>query len=210
MSMNYKFIDIGCGHTNVSVDEYGLDVHGLLVEPIKEFCDVLPASDTVLVECSAITSYDGTIEMNISSRDMSDIHYIPISALNTPIHLERMLKNHKIFGAESIALKRDILDDTRIVACMRLDTLLNKYKIDSVDQFKIDVEGCENIILQQLIELMRLKKFIVNESIIFEYNDLSDKNELDVLSKIICEEFGFTSSFRKIGLNEDIVMIKIK
>jgi FkbM family methyltransferase len=208
--INYTFIDIGCGHTNVSVDQYGLNVHGLLVEPIREFCNVLPSSDTVLVECSAIVEYDGAIEMHVSSRDMSGIHYIPITALNTPAHLERMLKNHKIFGAESIAVKRDILDSMRVVACMRLETLLNKYRIKTVEQLKIDVEGCENIVLQQLIELMRMNKFAVSESIIFEYNDLSDKKELDGLSEIICNEFGFTSSFRKIGLNEDIVMTKIK
>lgn len=208
--MHYTFIDIGCGHTNVSVDQYGLDVNGLLVEPIKEFCDVLPHSNTVLVECSAITERDGDIDMNVSKRDMTGIQYIPISALTTPAHVERMLKNHKIFGAESIALERDILDDKRVVSSMTLETLLNKYQITSVEQLKIDVEGYENVLLQQLIELMRNKKFSVTERIIFEYNDLSNKPELDDLAKIISNEFGFNYSFKKVGLNEDIVMCKLK
>jgi len=207
--MHYKFIDIGCGHTNVSVDEYGLDVNGLLVEPIREFCDVLPCSSTVLVECSAIAEHDGVIDMNISARDMTGIQYIPISALTTPAHIERMLRNHKIFGAESIALQRDILDSKRVVSCMKLETLLDNYGITSVQQLKIDVEGYEYIVLQQLIELMRSNKFDVTERIIFEYNDLSNKPELDELAKIISTEFGFNYSFKKIGLNEDIVMTKI-
>lgn len=208
--MHYTFIDIGCGHTNVSVDQYGLGVNGLLVEPIKEFCDVLPCSNTVLVECSAITERDGDIDMNVSKRDMTGIQYIPISALTTPTHVERMLKNHKIFGAESIALERDILDDKRIVSSMTLQTLLDKYKITSVEQLKIDVEGYENIVLQQLIELLRSNKFNVTERIIFEYNDLSNKPELDDLTKIISNEFGFNYSFKKVGLNEDIIMCKLK
>lgn len=207
--MNYTFIDIGCGHTNVSVDTYGLNVYGLLVEPIKEFCDVLPSSKTVLVECSAITDKDGTIEMNVQSRDMTGIIYIPITAISNPRHLKRMLKNHKIFGAESAVLERDILDDKRNVQSMRLETLLKKYNIDSVDHLKIDVEGCENIILEQLIELLSANKFMVNRSLTFEYNELSNKKELDVLTKIIADEFGFTFSFVKLGLNEDIVMVKI-
>jgi FkbM family methyltransferase len=208
--MHYTFIDIGCGHTNVSVDQYGLGVNGLLVEPIKEFCDVLPHSNTVLIECSAITERDGDIDMNVSKRDMTGIQYIPISALTTPTHVERMLKNHKIFGAESIALERDILDDKRIVSSMTLETLLDKYKITSVEQLKIDVEGYENIVLQQLIELLRSNKFNVTERIIFEYNDLSNKPELDDLTKIISSEFGFNYSFKKVGLNEDIIMCKLK
>lgn len=208
--MHYTFIDIGCGHTNVSVDQYGLGVNGLLVEPIKEFCDVLPHSNTVLIECSAITERDGDIDMNVSKRDMTGIQYIPISALTTPTHVERMLKNHKIFGAESIALERDILDDKRIVSSMTLQTLLDKYKITSVEQLKIDVEGYENIVLQQLIELLRSNKFNVTERIIFEYNDLSNKPELDDLTKIISNEFGFNYSFKKVGLNEDIIMCKLK
>ena len=208
--MHYTFIDIGCGHTNVSVDQYGLDVNGLLVEPIKEFCDVLPHSNTVLIECSAITERDGDIDMNVSKRDMTGIQYIPISALTTPAHVERMLKNHKIFGAESIALERDILDDKRVVSSMTLHTLLDKYKITSVEQLKIDVEGYENIVLQQLIELLRSNKFNVTERIIFEYNDLSNKPELDELTKIISNEFGFSYSFKKVGLNEDIIMCKLK
>jgi hypothetical protein len=92
---------------------------------------------------------------------------------------------------------------------MKLETLLDNYGITSVQQLKIDVEGYEYIVLQQLIELMRSNKFDVTERIIFEYNDLSNKPELDELAKIISTEFGFNYSFKKIGLNEDIVMTKI-
>lgn len=208
--MHYKFIDIGCGHTNVSVDVYGLLVRGLLVDPIKEFCDVLPSSSTVLVECSAITDYDGDVCINITSEDMSGIAYLPITALDSLTHIERITKKFKIFGAESIAVKRDMLTSTRTVRCLRLDTLLNKYNIDSVDQFKIDAEGCEYMILQQLIDLMRTGKLKVNERIIFEYNDLSTKTELDELTQIIANEFGFTYEFKKVGWNEDIIMTKLQ
>lgn len=206
--MHYKFIDIGCGHTNVSVDVYGSDVLGLLVDPIREFCNVLPKSDTVSVECAAVTDYDGELDMNITSLDMSNVKYIPISMLTNDKHLPRLLRAGKIFGTESINV-RSHLGVKRTVNCMRLDTLLNKYGITEVDQLKIDVEGHENVVLSQLIDLMRRGRFKVNERIIFEYNHLSDKPELDKLANIITTEFGYTSVFQVLGWNEDIILTKI-
>ncbi len=206
--MHYTFIDIGCGNTNVSVDEFGLNVMGLLVEPIQEFCNILPTSNTVQTVCTAITDYDGEAEMNLHDIEMTDIHYIPIIALNNMTRALRMAKNFKIFGGESL-MKQQNHSRTRNVTCMRLETLLKKFDIDSVNQLKIDVEGFENIILQQLIELMRQDKFKVNNRIIFEYNHLSNLEELDALTKIIADEFSFTYEFRKLGWNEDIIMTKV-
>jgi hypothetical protein len=53
--MKYTFVDIGCGHFATSVDIFGTMCNGLLVEPIEEYCNVLPRSDTVIVECSAVS-----------------------------------------------------------------------------------------------------------------------------------------------------------
>lgn len=215
--MHYKFIDIGCGHSNVSVDVYGLNVHGLLVDPIQEFCNVLPSSSTVLKECAAITTYDGTLDMNVTTEDLSNVRYFPISALRNKKHFERIAKRYGVYGMEFIST--DATKDThnyewlkskRTVQCMTLKSLLNKYDITEVDQFKIDVEGHENVLLSQLIDLIRLGEFKVNEKIIFEYNYLSDKKVLDELIEIISKEFGFDSKFQVVGLNEDMVMTKIK
>lgn len=214
--MHYKFIDIGCGHTNVSVDVYGLDVNGLLVEPIKEFCNVLPSSTTVLKECAAITSYDGVLDMNVTTDDLSNVQYFPISVLSNKKHFNRIAEKYGIYGMEFVGTDStkdthnyEWLKSKRSVLCMSLRTLLNKHDITEVDQFKIDVEGHENTILLQLIDLMRSGEFKVNEKIIFEYNYLSDKKELDELAQTISEEFGFKYEFQILGWNEDIVMTKI-
>jgi FkbM family methyltransferase len=208
--MHYKFIDIGCGNTNVSVDQFGLNVNGLLVEPIKEFCEILPSSNTVKVECAAVLDYDGDVEINLTDVEMSNIKYFPIVALNTEVRARRLSKNNKIFGTESIILRGGEHTHKRKVTCMRLDTLLEKFNIDSVDQFKIDVEGADHVILKQLIDLMECGHFKVNKRIIFEYNYLSNKPELDRLAKIIADKFQFAYEFQKVGWNEDIVMTKIE
>lgn len=214
--MHYKFIDIGCGHSNVSVDIYGLNVHGLLVDPIQEFCNVLPSSSTVLKECAAITDYDGTLDMNVTTEDLSNLQYYPIKVLTNKKHFDRLVKNHAIYGMEFVGTEAtkdthnyNWLKAKRSVQCMTLKTLLKKYDITEVDQFKIDVEGHENVILLQLIDLMRAGEFKVNEKIIFEYNYLSNKKVLDELTEIISKEFGFKYEFQVLGWNEDIVMTKI-
>lgn len=207
--MHYKFIDIGCGHSNVSVDIYGLDVRGLLVEPIKEFCDVLPNSTKVIIENCAITNYDGELEINITNQDMRDLIYFPINVLKTKKHAERLHKKYKIYGSESI-IHKDGKPNKRKVPCFTLETLLKKYNIDELDVLKIDVEGHEAIILKQVIHLLETKRLKINEYIIFEYNDLSNKTELDNIVNIINEQFGYTHEFKTLGWNEDIIMTKIK
>ena len=204
--MKYKFIDIGCGHTNVSTDIYGLDVNGLLVEPIKEFCDVLPNSDTVLIEQSAIGEYDGTIDIHCDLMDWGKIKYYSIQQLSSVKHIERIAQKNPIHGITSIIHNTG---NKRSVNLMTFESLINKYNITEVDQIKIDVEGYENVLLQQLIELMRSNKLIVNKTIIFEYNHMSDLNELDKLKILISNEFGFNYRFEKLGWNEDIIMEKI-
>lgn len=210
--MHYKFIDIGCGHTNVSVDQYGLNVCGLLVEPIHEFCQVLPTSATVLIENCAVTDFTGEIEINVTPDIDSEIQYFPINAIIHKKHRVRILSKHKIYGAESI-IHFCINNDQKFkrkVPCMRLNDLLDKYSINSVDQFKIDVEGYEYVILTQLLELMTAGKIVVKEKIIFEYNELSDQIQLDPIYNKICKEFGYTSEYVEVGLNKDIVLTKIK
>lgn len=204
--MKYTFIDIGCGHTNVSTDIYGLDVNGLLVEPIKEFCDVLPNSDTVLIEESAIGEYDGTIDIHCDLMNWGEIKYFPIQQLSSVEQAERIAQNNPIHGITSIIHNTG---HKRSVNLMTFESLINKYNITEVDQIKIDVEGYENVLLQQLIELMRSNKLIVNKTIIFEYNHMSDLNELDKLKILISNEFGFNHRFQKLGWNEDIIMEKI-
>lgn len=206
--MHFKFIDIGCGHTNVSVDVYGTDVQGLLVEPIQEFCNVLPNSNTVHIECTAITDYDGILEMNIDAGGYTDLQYFPISMLLDGKHRDRLIQRYKIYGTESIKYCNQ-LNEKRTVRCMKVETLLQKYDITEVDQLKIDVEGHEDVVLTQVIELLRKGKLQIHERIIFEYNSLSDKEKLDKLSDIISSEFGYSSEFKRVGWNEDIILTKI-
>lgn len=213
--MKYTFIDIGCGHTDVSTDTYGLNVNGLLVEPIKEFCDVLPNSDTVLIEQSAVGEYNGIIDIHCdldTKENKKPLKYFSIEQINSVEKLKTVLKTDHIYGTSSIIHNGQLYSRNfpiRKVNLITLESLINKYNITEVDQFKIDVEGYENIILQQLIELMENNKLVVNKRIIFEYNDLSNLKKLDELKLLISEKFGFNYLYKALAKNRDIIMEKI-
>lgn len=217
--MNYKFIDIGCCHYSVSSDMFGLNVLGLLVEPVKEFCDVLPNSSTVLVECSAIAEKDGKTKMNIFlDHNNSPIEYITTDVWRDDKKRTRFFKTRYSECGRSTLLPFDVLllrkewglpNTEREINTLTLLSLINKYNITSVDYLKIDVEGYEEIILNQLLDLMRSNKFIVNKQIKFEYNELSNLDSLDRIKEAIETEFGFTSRYEKVGWDEDIIMDKV-
>jgi len=214
--MKYKFIDIGCGCNSVSSDDhfFGTKVKGLLVEPIEEYCKILPQSDTVLVECAAVGEYDGFKDLNtVIEGDI--IEYIPYKLYSNQSKMSRYMKNHGIqhCGTSSLCdpdlIVHKNTTEPRLVKLITLNTLIKKYKITEVDQIKIDVEGYEAIVLSQLIELMDSEKLKVNERIIFEYvKEFGNNEELDRLKDEICSKFGFSASHIISNWDSDIVMVK--
>lgn len=220
--MKYEFIDIGCGQTNVSSDKsfFGTNVNGLLVEPIEEYCKILPQSNTVLVECAAIGEYDGFKKLNVVLEG-NKIEYIPYKLYSNPKAWNRYCKKNNIqyTGTSSFNNQNEIIYKNnctiRKVKLMTIKTLLEKYNITEVDQLKIDVEGWEPIILQQFIDIMKLKKFKVNKKIIFEYfpDDVvpnhKNKKLLDNLIREICSKFQFKYRYCHKNLDSDIIMEKI-
>ena len=215
--MKYDFIDIGCGQCSVSSDDYfyGTSVKGLLVEPIEEYCAILPQSDTVLVECAGIGEYDGEKELTVCL-DGDIVEYVPHKLYKNKKALDRYMKSKNIFhsgtssfiGADKIHHKDTY--HTRIVKLMSLETLLKKYNISEVDQLKIDVEGYEPIILKQLVNLWENKKFKVNKKLIFECAPNFNNNEILIkFANEIGVKFGFKWDMVSDIWDEDIVMEKI-
>lgn len=221
--MKYTFVDIGCGAAGVSTDIYGLDVRGLLVEPIPECCKCLPNSNTVLIECSAIGSKNTKLNITTPIKQGEVLEYLPSNIQDDEKKLQRYFKTKNItkysgkglpFGLSSFLSKQELPWDCelyeRSVNMITLKDLFVKYNVSEIEQLKIDVEGHESIILNQLITLMRNNQIIITDKLIFEYNFLSNLSELDKLKDIIANEFGFTYEYIEFGTNQDIIMEKIK
>lgn len=206
--MNYKFVDIGTCYYATSVDDFGLDVNGLLVDPIQKFIDVLPSSNTVKKECCAITEVDGEVEFNTyfdKNFDSFELKYF------TSADRERWRKEKTFIDGKTKPLhsaKSSLIDhpwdhvlkhQKKIkVNGMRLETLFKKYNVLEIDHLRIDTEGFDHKILEQVIELLSENKIKINNEISFEYiKDFRNTDQLDLLEKEICNKFNFIRTVSK-------------
>jgi len=217
--MKYKFIDIGCGPFDVSSDIYGTNVKGMYIEPIKQFLDILPGSNSIDKVNAAITDFIGEREMDVWLLDepikyytKDELHSIKetidrkgIDIANTG--LGRIINS----GGGTFIENRDSIpyESTKVnVKCITLKKLINDYNIEEVDHIKIDVEGHENIVLNQLLDIMRSTDFKINNILQFEWNDLSDRDELMKLAECFANEFNFKITHLHKYWNEDLILIK--
>jgi len=228
--MKYKFIDIGCSFFMVSTDELGINVNGIFVEPIKEYLDVLPSSDTIVKENVAIGSKIDTVKFNVFIPKNTKIRYYNTKELTRmmnkyikedPIHY---IHKHPILGAilgaggSTIYTRNDktIVDNEFIeqknieVDMITLDELFKRNSVTEIDYFKVDVEGLEETIMLQLIQLMRKNKVKINKQIRFECNQLSDQKKLKNIAYDICSEFDFKYEYvHNVKWDEDIILTKL-
>jgi hypothetical protein len=210
--MKYKFVDIGCSFFDTSVDQFGLDVDGLLVEPLGPSFKLLPHSNTVKKVNVGISDYTGIGKMfvpkdillatkyiskeelkSIQGNELQNVGYSGCASLNgTHKHMNNL-------NVEQISLDCNIIT---------FYDLCNQYNITEIDYLNIDTEGHEHIILKQVFDLVQKNLLTINHQLKFEYNYLSDTAILDNL----CEQFknyGFNYTLVKDGWNEDMVLTKL-
>lgn len=200
--MKYNFVEIGCSIYNTYVDRFGLDVNGLLVEPMPNLFKVVPNSKTVKKENAAITHYDGKVEFHLYHGFDPNRNYKYHGT-----NIKSALKEPNGWDVSSIDPNPKRIDNCTgklTVPAMTLKTLFKKYNITEVDYFKVDAEGHDHIVIQQLLNLMD-SGITVNKEIMFEYAyPMCNKLELDRLSNIICEKY----SFNKEPIEADIKLWK--
>jgi FkbM family methyltransferase len=228
--MKYKFIDIGCSFFMVSSDKFGTNVDGIFVEPIKEFLDILPKSNTIIKENFAIGDYCKEVEFNFYVPKNIKLRYYNTKELSRMMEKYKkeddfhFIHEHSIIGAitgsggsslfertdESI-IKNKFIDKKIIkVKMITLYELFKRNDVREIDYIKIDVEGNEEIILLQLLKMMRENFVRINKAIEFECNMLSNKFNLNTIANAICLEFGFKYTTPKnIGWDENILLEKL-
>jgi FkbM family methyltransferase len=143
---------------------------GLYVEPIPYLFDKLKTNispDGNLFENSAISDYNGEIEMITIDRDAIDtgkIHscFYGMSAVYPP-------KNG--LGSDEDKMTVDKYGIRTMVKCITFDTLMRKHSIEQFDVVKIDAEGHDYEIFKQ-IDFSKYKPKVVR----LEWINLSDED----------------------------------
>ena len=212
--MIYKFLDIGTSCFATSIDDKNFKAgedRGILVEPIKKYLDAIPETEGVIKANYAISNYcgDGTMYSPIASID--NLEYT--SQEYFEIENKELRQQYGKAGSNSLNKIHPNIHkfnqefDTLACNVITLDKLCEIYEIHEVESIKIDTEGHENIVLSQLIDLMKAEKIKILNSIKFESNYLNNQTDLTRLSETICQEFMF-KNLGTFGRDQNVILKK--
>ncbi len=199
--MHFDFIDIGTSDFDTSLQVALPNDKILLVEPISIYLNSLPNGENIYKENCAVGKDFSKIE----------IYYVPeqtIKELNLPDWVK---------GSNSIGQYHPIVKNLLEVNNISLDVvkkekvnivpisfLIDKYKIASITSLKIDTEGYDHFIVEQIYQLV--EKGMDIKVIKFEYN--AAFNNTDILDELVIKfkNIGYTQSWSK--KKRDIILTK--
>lgn len=165
--MHYDYVDIGTSDFDHS-GELKDDAKVLLVEPLKCYYDRLPSSTNITKVNCAISNFNGLI----------DIHYVDptdIEKHDLPIFLKGCNSVITKHATTLFELKKHNLEHLHRCEQVRTITLKNLFlecNVSSITNLKIDTEGHDHIILEQVLEFVK-KDFPIT-TIQFEFLLFSD------------------------------------
>ena len=166
--MKYDFIEIGTSDFDTLLETTTNKI-GISIEPLKYYLDNLPNNDKVIKVNCAISDVDFVADIFWISPD-------DIKKYNLPNWLRGC---NSIINPHPTAIKElDKVNLSQIYKiskckCITWDTLVNTYNITSINLLKIDTEGHDCKIIQNILQ----SNTILPNEILFEYNVLTNENE---------------------------------
>lgn len=202
--MKIDFLDIGTCDFETSADEIHNNPSAsiILVEPLKFYLDNIPEHDNITKVNVAISNENSTTKIFYITQDTIDKFSLPgwlrgCNSMGKP-HVTA-LKELSNRGLPINHIKNYEIE------CITFDELCNRYGVTSIGRLKIDTEGNDHLILEQVLE--KIKNGFEIDSIIFEYQkEFHNIGELNKLS----EEFkmiGYTHSWASAI---DVLLTKVK
>jgi FkbM family methyltransferase len=192
--MDYNFIEIGTSDFGTLIEQANDETIGLSIEPISTYLNRLPNKKNVTKVNCAISDKDGKV----------NVYYVPPEDINK-YHLPSWLKGCNSIinphpSTQKVLEEKNLLDilKTFEIDCYCWKTLVEKYKISSVDFLKIDTEGHDCYILNNIFDS---NLNIFPKRIKFENNILSNKDLVKkTLDKLIDLGYKVTNG------GEDVVL----
>lgn len=147
---------------------------GLFIEPVRYYYDRLP--DDCLKENCAVSNFTGEIEMYyLTDREINQ-YGLPYwvrgcNSIERPHPSVIKLLNDSGINTDIIHMD--------IVPVARIADLISKHNIQRINILKIDTEGHDLVILKDFFNTVD----ILPRQIIFESNELSDRDEVNLMAK---------------------------
>ena len=164
---NFSFVDIGTSDFRYTIPRN--NQRGIYVEPIDFYLDSIEDYPNTIKARVAITDTDGTLP----------IYFVPpekIKEYDLPFFIRGCNKIGEIHTAvERECKKRNILAtsviETKEIDCMTLETFIELYNISHICKLKIDAEGFDCKIVNQMVQLVR-KRAVSVDNVEFEINPM--------------------------------------
>jgi FkbM family methyltransferase len=167
--MHYDFIEIGTSDFDTILQSPNPGI-GLSIEPLKLYLDKLPNVDGVTKINCAISYIDGFVDVYWIDPDDISKHNLPdwLRGCNS------IIKPHPTAHGELAV--RNLLDIYNKTQCETITwkTLVERYNVESVKYLKIDTEGHDCAILNNILD-SNLE--IYPDEILFENNVLTNHEE---------------------------------
>ena len=169
--MKLDFIEIGTSNFKTLIQDSTDNSVGISVEPIAYYLNQLPDKKNIIKENAAISFFDST--------DDIEIFYIPENII-LKNKLPKWLKGCNAIGNYHPVHKQLSLThyvEKQVVKQITIAMLLEKHNVESIDFLKIDTEGGDCYILNNLMNYLQNKsKLLYPKKIIFETNRWTSEN----------------------------------
>lgn len=145
--MNYDFIEIGTSDFDTLLQTTEGQI-GLSIEPLKLYLDKLPNNDHVIKVNCAISNRNGVTD--VFWIDPTDIEEYGLSSYLRGCN--SIIKPHATAESELKERNLDFLMKQSSCDMLTWKTLVNRYDIKRVDLLKIDTEGHDCVIINDILD----------------------------------------------------------
>lgn len=174
--MNYDFIEIGTSDFETLIQTSTNEI-GLSIDAVSLYLDRLPNKEGVTKLNYAISNYSGETQVYYVYPEDIEKHNLPwyLKGCNS------IGEPHPVTLRELKERNLEYLLNVDRVKVLTWKDLVKKYHIDSVKTLKIDAEGHDIVIVNDILEGGHN---VYPETIIFESNELTpDQSRIDTINK---------------------------
>ena len=195
---HYDFIEIGTSDFDTLIETSNNDTVGISIEPIKYYLDNLPNKPNVIKINAACSDTNQNLQIYYIKTEDIQKYNLPYwvrgcNSINKPHSFTREKIGEKLY---------DDIVTVDNVPTVTWNDIISNYNVESIDYLKIDTEGYDHIILKSYLEVCKKTPELFAKKIMFEYNETSNKIELD---KLLSDLQGYDVNIQK----DDIILTKI-
>ena len=173
----YDFIEIGTSDFHTIIESAEDNTVGLSIEPIWSYLTSLPHKENVTKINAAMSDSNGTLSIYHVTREKINEYGLPFwvrgcNSVNGPHEYARQKIGEQLY---------DSIVSITEVRKINWETLIREQRIGGVGFLKIDTEGHDHVILKDYLNECIKNPSLYADKIRFEYNESSNKKELDIL-----------------------------